>query len=293
MSIERALEKMRQGMESQAVRDRPVRPTALQRAGQIVGLRSAEKPMRRRPTLAIVPFDPEVAAQSRVLTSGGRDAEDPRAAAAYRILRTRVLHKMHGANWTTLAITSPGAGEGKSLTALNLALSIARARAGDVFLIDLDLRHPSICRYLGVTPPRDLAKYFDGDGVPEDSFFSVGIENLAIAGSLAPTDRASEMLASGRLDELLAAIPGMASEPIVLVDLPPLLVTDEALMVAPRVDAVTLVVGETRTRRDALERAQHLLEDFPFAGVILNHASETYGAESYYGYGYRGAPLHG
>lgn len=293
MSIERALEKLKRSADGQLPRNpKAQRQTALQRAGQVVGLRSADRRARARATFPTVQVDPELAAANRVLGLGGAQAEDARASAAYRILRTRLLHRMQGHNWTSLAITSPGAGEGKSLTTLNLALSFARARAGDVFLIDLDLRAPAVCRYLGVRPPHDLARFFDGDGTPADVFFSIG-ENLAIAGAGAPTERASDLLASTRLDELLAAIPGLASDPIVLVDLPPLLVTDEALLVAPRVDAIALVVCERRTRRDGVERARHLLEEFPFAGVILNHASETFGADSYYGYAERYAPRSG
>ena len=228
--------------------------------------------------------DPELAATNRVLALDTNEAGLQHAYAAYRMLRTRLLHRMLGSNWTSLAITSPGAGEGKSLTTLNLAINFARARSGDVFLLDLDLRNPSICQYLGVEPPHDLAQYFVGLGNPSDVFFTIGIDNLAIAGSTMPTEHASELLTSGRFEELLANISTLASDPIVLLDLPPLLVTDEALVVAPRVDAIALVVSEGRTRRDALDRAKHLLEEFPFAGVILNRASETFGADSYYGY---------
>jgi hypothetical protein len=57
------------------------------------------------------------------------------------------------------------------------------------------------------------------------------------------------------------------------------------LLVAPRVDATMLVVAEGRTRRDSLLRAKQLLADYTFAGVVLNHSSESFGADSYYGYG--------
>lgn len=287
MSIERALEKLKRSGDGQLPQRSPKaqRQTALQRASHVVGLRAKDRRTRPRLAFPSVPVDAAVAAENRVLGLGD-EGDTARASAAYRILRTRLLHRMQANNWTSLAITSPGAGEGKSLTTLNLALSFARARAGDVFLIDLDLRAPSVCRYLGVRPPHDLARFFDGEGSPADVFFTIG-DNLAIAGSAAPTDRASDLLASMRLDELLAAIPSIASDPIVLVDLPPLLVTDEALLVAPRVDAIGLVVCERRTRRDGLERARHLLEEFPFAGVILNQSTETFGADAYYGYGAR------
>lgn len=286
MVIERALEKLKQSGEVRSGRYKPLTETALQRAGRQVGRRAGDVPVQRHqfPRLQI---DPNFVASNRVLLHEASVADEAQAHAAYRLTRARLMHRMRANNWTSLAVTSPSAGDGKSLTTLNLAVSLARARSGDVILLDLDLRSPSVCQYLGVDPPHDLAHYFSGAGSPVDVFFTVGIENLAIAGSSAPTEHASDLIASDRFEELLAAIASLSSDPIVLLDMPPLLVTDEALLVAPRVDAVALVIAEGRTRRDYLERAKQLLEEFPLAGVILNRASESYGADRYYGYGDR------
>jgi capsular exopolysaccharide synthesis family protein len=203
------------------------------------------------------------------------------------MVRTRLLHTVNTNNWTTLAITSPEAGEGKSLTAINLALNVARDRTTSVFLIDLDMRNPSVCRYLGVQPPRELTGFFAGQAGAEGMFFSIGPENLAIAGSTSTTGFASELLAGRRLEDLIDYVKSVADNPLILIDLPPVLLTDEALLVAPRVDATLLVVSEGRTRRDSLVRAKTLLADFTSAGVILNRSSENLGARGYdYAYGY-------
>ncbi len=286
MVIERALEKLKKAGDDRSGRYAPLTETALQRAGRRIGRRLSDTPIQRR-AFPLLHVDPELAAVNRVLVDVASEIENARASAAYRILRARLMHRMAGNNWTTMALTSAGAGDGKSLTALNLALSFARGRSGDVILLDLDMRSPSICQYLGVNPPHDLSGYFAGAGSPQDVFFTIGVENLAIAGSSAPVERASDLIASGRFEELLASIATLFSDPIVLLDMPPLLVTDEALLVAPRVDAIALIVSEGVTRRDHLERAKQLLEEFSFAGVILNRASETFGADSYYGYRYR------
>jgi capsular exopolysaccharide synthesis family protein len=284
--IERALEKLKQAGDMRAGRFRPLTETALQRAGRQVGRRVSDVPIDRH-QLPRVQVDLEYLAANRVLVQETKQIDEARAGAAYRLLRARLMHRMHGNNWTTLAITSASAGDGKSLTTLNLAFSLARARKGDVVVLDLDLRNPSICQYLGVDPPRDLASYFAGAVEPKEVFFTIGIDNLLIAGSSAPIEHPSEMIASGRFEELLGSIATLSSDPVVLIDLPPLLVTDEALLVAPRVDAIALVIAEGRTKRDFLARAKHLLEEFPFAGVILNRASESFGADAYYGYGDR------
>jgi Mrp family chromosome partitioning ATPase len=202
------------------------------------------------------------------------------------MLRARLLQRLRNNGWRSLAITSPGAGEGKSVTAMNLALNMARDKNNDVFLIDLDFRNPSICRFLDVLPPRELTSYFAGEAEPQDVFFSIGMSNLAIAGCVEPSIHSSELIGNSRLEDLLAYIFSISARPIVLVDLPPILATDEALQIAPRVDATALVVAEGRTRRDSLERAKQLLAEFTFAGVILNCSTENYGAEGYYRYKY-------
>jgi Mrp family chromosome partitioning ATPase len=287
MVIERALEKLRNsgGVDgSGSIRaDRRPGPAARKPSSRPLGPRNVAK-------LAFpsVLLDRAVVANNRVMLPDAEvNGADTRASASYRMLRTRLLTRMRNHGWSTLAVTSPGPGEGKTLTTLNLAMNIAKDRSSDVFVIDLDMRNPSVCRYLGVTPPVEIISYFEGSIAPADVLFSIGVENLALAGGTTSSSRASELVSSGRLEELLTYIGGVAFNPIIILDLPPLLVTDEALMVAPRVDATALVVAEGRTRRDSLERAKQLLADFPFAGIVMNRSSESLGADSYYGYGYR------
>jgi capsular exopolysaccharide synthesis family protein len=277
MVIERALEKLRQGAahklgstsagvhEPAKLSSPPAQPSAL-------------------PAFPVVNCVPATAIAHRILVPGEAAHTNDRAAAAYRMIRTRLLHRSRSNDLKSIAITSPGPAEGKSLTALNLALSLARDTTVNVFLLDLDMRNPSTCRYLGVRPPNELLAYFQGSRAPSEVFFSLGPKNLALAGSLSTTDTASELLGSGRLEALLAYINSLCPNALILLDLPPLLVTDEALLVAPRVDATLLVVAEGRTRRDSLARAVALLAEFKCIGVVLNRASETLGESGYYYY---------
>jgi protein-tyrosine kinase len=286
MVIERALEKLKQSQAEKAGQTyAPVAPAAgLPRRRSRDPADAVAVPKLELPQLHV---DRSVAEENRIAMPDTRLATNARVGAAYRMVRTRLLHTVRTNKWTTLAITSPEAGEGKSLTALNLALNIARDRTNSVFLVDLDMRNPSICKYLGVQPPQELIGYFAGQTGPERLFFSIGPENLAIAGSTASTGFASELLAGRRLEDLIEYIRSIAANPIVLIDLPPVLLTDEALLVAPRVDATLLVVAEGKTRRDGLVRAKHLLADFTSVGVILNQSTENLGTGGYdYGYGY-------
>jgi Mrp family chromosome partitioning ATPase len=102
--------------------------------------------------------------------------------------------------------------------------------------------------------------------------FSIGVDNLTLAGTLTSTDNASELLASGRVEELFAHIRTVAPEPLVLVDLPPLLSTDDALVIAPKVDACLLVLAEGKSRRDGAAKALELLSEFKLAGIVLNRS---------------------
>lgn len=289
MIIERALEKLKQGgsLPGSTPAAAPQRSASLLAANKrAAAVQHAPEPVSR-PALPLFEVDGRITQANRVLVPGTPIEQSSGVAAAYRMIRTRLLQRMRSNNWSTLAITSPGAGEGKSITALNVALNIARERTCDVFLIDLDMRNPSICRYLGIQPRVELIDYFGGQGAPSDVFFSIGPGNLAIAGSTAATEAASELLANGRLEELISYVAGISHNPLVLIDLPPVLVTDEALLIAPRVDATLLVVAEGRTRRDSLIRAKSVLNDFNVVGVVLNRSSDNLGIDSYYGYGYQ------
>jgi len=230
-----------------------------------------------------VQFDPHVARENRLLLSASV-AEDRGTVAAYGMLRTRILHRVRAKGWQTIGVTSAAPKDGKSLTAVNLALSLARENNSVVVLLDLDMRNPSVCRTLGVTPPNELRDFFElRIETPDDLFMSIGIENLVIAGNITATQNSAELLASTRLEELLAFIRGVTTNPLIVIDLPPVLSPDDALVVAPRIDAIVLVASEGVTPRADLQRASELLADFPIAGLVLNRSSD---ASQKYGYGY-------
>jgi protein-tyrosine kinase len=211
-------------------------------------------------------------------------AKNTAAVAAYRILRTRILQRARLRQWTTIGVTSACANDGKSLTALNLSLSLAREGNSEVVLLDLDMRSPAICPYLGIEPVCHLRDYFEGTVGAEDVFFSIGVDNLLLAAGDVRANNASELLGTQQLDALIEYIKQHTQTPIVLIDLPPLLSTDDALVVVPKIDATLLVVAEGRTDRAALNKAMELLSDVPLAGVVLNQSIET-GQGYDYGYG--------
>ena len=131
MVIERALEKLKQANAgSPAAAPKTERPLARRASDAQPEIRAAARapinPSAPRPSYIRLECDRSQAIQHRILLPGTPLAADGRVLAAYRILRTRLLNLISLRNWTVLAVTSPGAGEGKSVTACNLALNFAR-----------------------------------------------------------------------------------------------------------------------------------------------------------------------
>jgi protein-tyrosine kinase len=287
VSIERALEKARQLHKARVAEEQATASAAAQAQAHVevrVEQRQPAGPAETLPKLQRLQLDPAACERHRVILTDGERSSLSRAEPAFRLLRSRVRHRFDTSNWFCIGITSPGPGEGKTVTTLNLALSMARERQRTIVLLDLDMRNPSVMKYLGVSPGVEISDYLSDRATPEQVLFATDVDNLLIAGNRAPVDGASELLATQRLEELLTYIRRRVPDAVVLIDLPPVTSTDEALLVAPRVDAMFLVVCEGRSRRDLLTRTVNLLGDFNVVGIILNRSSESLGG--YYQYRY-------
>jgi protein-tyrosine kinase len=286
--IEHALEKSRAAgaIGQQRLRARRAGDVDTERVADRTELAAAIDPTSRILGLAVT-VDSTQCRERRLLLRSSSE-EDGAAIAAYRMLRTRLLQRARTKGWSSIAVTSAGPNDGKTLTAINLALSMARDKSREIVLLDMDMRNPSVCRVLGVRPPLELRKYLEKGERVRELFFSVGSDNLLIAGSTSPTEHASELLASHRVEELLNIVRQGTVQPIVIIDLPPVLLTDDALVVAPKIDALLVVASEGLTGRSDLAKALHILSEFPIAGVVLNRAAETTPGYDY-GYDYGSA----
>jgi Mrp family chromosome partitioning ATPase len=258
------------------------------RPGQGADRPATERRGQRAPSERIaavaLPIDRALVQENRVLLED-LPGQKGGAGAAYRMLRTRLLRRARTNGWTTIGVTSATPNDGKSLTVLNLGISLAREGNSDVVLLDLDMRNPSMCRYLGVNPPGHLLDYFEHRAPIGEMFFSIGVDNLLLASATVATDRASELLAAPEMESLLQYVKERTANPIILVDLPPVLITDDTLVVAPKVDALLVIAAEGQTNRADLDKALGTLAEFPIAGLVLNRALET-GANYGYGYSY-------
>ena len=224
-----------------------------------------------------IELDPSHLKDNYVLTG----LEDKRAIDSYKLLRTRLLHRMQQNKWKTLGITSARENEGKTLTSINLAISIAMKLNFTVVLVDADLRKPSVHKCLGFTPELGLRDYLETDILVEDIMIHPGIDRLVVLPGKGSVYHASELLASPRMAHLVDELKARYSSRLVLFDLPPVLVGDDVVAFAPYVDAAVLVVEDGRSRADDLTLATQLLEETQLIGTVLNKSTEQRSSSGY------------
>jgi len=214
----------------------------------------------------------------------GRDHEDAIVADRYRLLRTRIRQLMKPREWTKLGITSPAAKDGKSLTALNLAITAARDTSGNVVLMDCDFRRPSLISYTGIETGNSLADYLNGEAEIADIIYRpTAFPNLYLIPTELPdiTDRILEGRQIARLQELLNYLE--SSDTLLFVDLPPVLIGDDVLALAPMLDALLLVLRDDQTSTDDIRQATDLVSNFNVLGSVLNcSTSESNSMNNYY-----------
>jgi len=214
--------------------------------------------------------------------------QDAGALRAYKILRTRVLRRLEANQWHSFALTGVTAGEGKTLTAVNLAIALAQDVNTWVALVDLDLQRPRVAEYLGMRSVRGekgLSDYLQGNATFENIVYSPDIERLAVIPNFSPLLNASEMLASPSMAELMQALEAETPRRILIFDMPPVLAADDVLAFAPQIDGLLLVVAEGTTDRNQLRRAKEVLSEMNLLGVVLNRSAERNDA-AYYSYSY-------
>ncbi len=216
-----------------------------------------------------VTIDPKVFERNRLVTGDKADA----VTTAYKMLRTHVLRLLNENHWNALAITSPRAHEGKTLTSINLAISIAREIEKTVLLVDLDLRKPSIHNYLEYTPDFDITDYLLRDVPLEDILINPGIDRLVVLPGSKPMSEASEYLSSSKMADLVEETKARYPSRIVLFDIPPILETEDALAFAPYVDASLLVLEEGKTLQEDIRAALDVLKVTNVLGTVLNKAT--------------------
>jgi Mrp family chromosome partitioning ATPase len=214
----------------------------------------------------------EILEGNRVMDPGSADP----AAAAFRMLRTQVLQRMDANGWRSLAIFSPGAQDGKTTTAINLAVSLANDRRHTVILVDFDFKHPMLAARWGLSPEFGGDDALVGTARVEDCLYHPeGFERLVLLPARNTLANSSEILAGPRSRQIVGELRSRYPERIVLFDLPPVLNADDALAFAPLVECGLVVAAEGRTRRNDLVRTIELLHKTALVGTVLNRAADA------------------
>jgi protein-tyrosine kinase len=276
--IESAIAKAREVAHGSAARTtQTAQNSVLQRripAELRVGSTDSAKPPREYPLCATNVVRME---ENRILPQ----ISDRAALRAYKIMRTRLLQRLGQNNWQSLAVTGTDTGQGKTLTAINLAIALAQDPNTSVFLVDLDLQHPMIGTYMGMTFEHGLGDYLTGEAELDQIIYSPGIERLAVIPNSISFEHSSERLTGPRMLELERFLKAESPPRIIIYDMPPLLLSDDVLTFAPQVDGLLLVVSEGFTARSALKKSKEILAEMNLIGVVLNRSTERDDAAYY------------
>lgn len=210
--------------------------------------------------------------RERILPAGARGP----AGHAYKLLRTQVISRLRRLRANSLAVLSSGSGEGKTLTALNLAIAIAADFGHTALLVDLDLRNPCVHRRLGFDPETGIDDCLQQGRALNEAMIKVrGYERLTIIPARSPVEQSSELLLSQRMGDLVGELRSRYSNRIVLFDVPPVLASDDALAFSRHVEAGLLVVSEGHTSRESIQRSLALLDRLTIVGTVLNQSRES------------------
>ncbi|HUN24771.1 MAG TPA: CpsD/CapB family tyrosine-protein kinase [Steroidobacteraceae bacterium] len=220
----------------------------------------------------IVPIDPVALERERILPPG---ASGPHGG-PYKMLRTQVLRRLDELGANSLAVMGAAAGTGKTLTAINLAISIAADLDRTALLVDLDLRKPSIHRKLGLECDIGIEDCLRrGQPIKDAMLRMLGYERLVVLPARERCEDSSELLASNRTQECIREMRMRYKERVIVFDLPPVLQADDALAFSRHVQAALVVVGEGRTQRADVVKTIELLRNLPIVGTVLNGARQA------------------
>lgn len=201
---------------------------------------------------------------------------------AYRTLRTNLEFSSLDKAIRSMVVTSAAPEEGKSTTLANLAVTIAQA-GKKVILVDCDLRRPSLNQIFNARGAPGFTDMMRDDTLmqkPPLQDTSVANLRLLASGTIPPNP--SELLASRRMGDVIAALQALAD--VVLFDAPPIVAVTDAAVLASKVDAVLLVVSAGKTKREHAKKAKALLEkvNAHLIGTVLNNVKGEASLYQYY-----------
>ena len=218
------------------------------------------------------------------------DAPTTKIADEFRVIKRPIIRNALGQgggklrNGNLVMVTSAMPAEGKTFTALNLAVSVAMEYDNTVLLIDGDVAQPGLPRLLGIPESPGLLDLLTNDSLDvADALIKTNIEKLSVIPAGSPHRRATELLASEQMGALLQELSTRYPDRIIIFDSPPLLATTEARVLATHMGQIVMVVAAESTSQHTLDQAMATIESCEVVLMMLNKASRTnVGTYGYY-----------
>lgn len=231
-----------------------------------LGEEEAVRPQYRQ--TRIVDCDPETLKKNKLVSLVQMD----QVADQVKILRSQILDRMKETGGNSLMITSANPGEGKTLTAINLAVSVSQEVNRTTLLVDADLRKPSVHSFFGLPTNKGLVDYLLGDVELKDILVNPGLDKLTVLPAGRAFPNSTELLGSPRMAKLIHELKGKYQDRFIIFDTTSLLTRADPVVFADYVDGILLVVEAERTSAKQLKRALELLRDRPVIGTMFNKA---------------------
>ncbi len=254
---------------------------------RVVGPRGNAEPGLGTPRSRSVHIDLQ-----RLAAAGFVTPDTPRSQLAdeFRVIKRPLLDNAQGrsaapvARGNLIMVTSSVPGEGKTFTAINLAMSIAMELDSTVLLVDADVSRPTVLERLGLPPSGGLLDVLSDPALSlSDVLLRTSVERLSLLPAGTPKPQTTELLASEAMNRLLEDMATRYSDRVLIFDAPPLLPSTESRVLATHMGQIVLVVEAERTPQGSVAQALAAIESCPVVHTILNKVPHSKLA-AYYGY---------
>ncbi|MBW1644908.1 MAG: AAA family ATPase [Deltaproteobacteria bacterium] len=241
-------------------------PTATSAPASDPGTGTSEVVNPRYRQTRVVACDNQVLRRNRIVF----DCQALAVGDQFKILRTRMMQQLVDMQGNSLMLTGPTAGCGTTLTAINLAFSVAQEIKRTVLLVDADLRQPTVLKYLGIEPEKGLADYLLGKADIAELLVNPGFDKITLLPGGRPLANSTELLGTPRMEQLIQEMKSRYPDRFIIFDSSPLLTTADPLVFAKHIDGILLVVEAEKTSTREVRQAMELLADKPVLGTVLN-----------------------
>ena len=213
----------------------------------------------------------------------------------FRKLRTYLFRSSQENKPKTILVTSSFSGDGKSLIAINLAITIAVELHSHAMLVDCDLRNPTLSRWFGMTESKGLSDFLLGHDDLSSLLVKTQIDKLTLLTGGSAQENPVELIASKRMETLITELKSRYNDRYIILDSSPVLATTEPNVLDKMVDGVLFVIRAGETPRESVQQAVKMLGKEKILGVVLNDInfkspalhSRYFGTNRYYyDYGY-------